>query len=519
MSEKESSHIRIGLVGGGTFCKEFMEKTFSYGKRYTDGARIVAVADPDPESPGIAFARGRGLITVSDYQDLYDTEHRINLIIVLVQDEEVFDHILHTKPGHIRLLSNKVFRLLWNTVAMQEQELRERTEELVTILDGIQDFIVVITPEKKIVEVNQAFLRQMGYTRDEVIGRTCHEVFQSSTYPCESGEIACPLNEVVRNKRPNQQVLTRTDHNGERRFIELSIFPIWEKSGKILRFIEISRDITDRKREEEEITRRLEEMVEERTRQLKETHEKLLHQDKMASLGKLSASVVHEINNPIAGILNLLMLLRRIIKEGTVDGEEIQQFVQYLNLMETETRRIGRIVSNLLAFSRQSGMMVKQVDLNRVMEKTLFLNSNLLKINGIRVEKNLAGDLPRITGSEDQLQQVFMNLVSNAAEAMESSEKGALRIETEHSLKNNSILIRVQDSGVGIVKENLGTLFEPFFTTKKSGKGVGLGLSVVYGIVRDHNGSISVESEVGKGTTFEVEIPIDPQGTGRGKKD
>jgi len=109
--------------------------------------------------------------------------------------------------------------------------------------------------------------------------------------------------------------------------------------------------------------------------------------------------------------------------------------------------------------------------------------------------------------------------VSNAAEAMESSEKGALRIETEHSLKNNSILIRVQDSGVGIVKENLGTLFEPFFTTKKSGKGVGLGLSVVYGIVRDHNGSISVESEVGKGTTFEVEIPIDPQGTGRGKKD
>ncbi len=518
MLGKTDSTIRIGLVGGGSFCREFMEKTFSYGKKYTDGARIVAVADSDIESPGVAFARGLGLITVSDYQELYDSKHDINLIIVLSTDEEIFDDILHTKPGHIRLLSNKVFRLLWETVAMQEQELREHTDELVTILDGIQDSIVVITPEKEIVEVNQAFLKQMGYTRDEVIGRTCHQVFQNVMYPCEPGDIVCPLNEVVRKKGPNQQVLTRIDHNGERRFIELSIFPIWEKDGKILRFIEISRDITDRKKEEEEITRRLEQMVEERTLQLKETHEKLLHQDKMASLGKLSASVVHEINNPIAGILNLLMLLKRIIEEGPVNEEEIQQFKQYLNLMETETRRIGRIVSNLLAFSRQSRMRVKHVDLNRTIDKTLFLNSNLLKINGIKVEKDLDRDLPDIMGSEDQLQQVFMNLVSNAAEAMESSEEGILRVETEHSLKNNSIVARVTDTGVGISKENRAALFEPFFTTKKKGKGVGLGLSVVYGIIEEHKGSINVESEVGKGTTFVVEIPLDQQGIKNEKK-
>ena len=512
MQKKEVSTIRIGLVGGGSFCREFMEKTFSYGKQYADGARIVAVADPDTESPGAALARGMGLITVSDYHELYDSRHEIDLIIVLSTDEEIFNDILHTKPGHIRLLSNRVFRLLWNTVAMQEQELRERTEELETILDGIQDFIVVITPEKEIVEVNQAFLKQMGYTRDQVIGRTCHQVFQNVMYPCEPGDIVCPLNEVVRNKRPNQQVLTRVDHNGERRFIELTIFPIWEKDGKILRFIEISRDITDRKKEEEEITRRLEQMVEERTLQLKETHEKLLHQDKMASLGKLSASVVHEINNPIAGILNLLMLLKRIIEEGSVNREEIKQFKQYLNLMETETRRIGRIVSNLLAFSHQSKMRVKNVNLNRIIEKTLFLNSNLLKINGIKVEKDLGRDLPDIIGSDDQLQQVFMNLISNAAEAMESSEEGVLRVETEHSLKNNSIVVRIGDTGMGISPENRAALFEPFFTTKKRGKGVGLGLSVVYGIIEKHNGSISVESEVGMGTTFVVELPLDQQG-------
>jgi len=509
MSEKKESPIRIGIVGGGVFCKEFIGKTLSYSKEYVDGARIVAVADPDSEAPGVVLAREMGLITVSDYHEFYASDHHIDLIILLVPHEEVFDDILATKPIHIRLLSSRVFRLLWNTVTFQEKKLKDRTVELMTILDGIQDFIVVITPEREIVEVNRAFLDQMGYTRDQVIGRMCYEIFQNVMRPCDQGDIVCPLKEVIRNRRPDQQVLTRVDHNGELRYIELTIFPIWEDDGRISRFVEISRDITDRKKEEEEITSRLEQMVEERTRQLEETHAKLLHQDKMASLGKLSASVVHEINNPIAGILNLLMLIQRIIDEGSVNQEEIQQFKQYLNLMEMETRRIGRIVSNLLAFSRQSRTRVKHVNLNRVIEKTLFLNSNLLKINGIRVETDLDRDLPDIMGSEDQLQQVFMNLVSNAVEAMDSSEEDLLRVETEHSLKDNSIIARIRDTGVGISRENCAALFEPFFTTKKRGKGVGLGLSVVYGIIEEHKGSINVESQVGGDTTFVVEIPLD----------
>ena len=368
MSEKKKSAIRIGLVGGGIFCKEFIGKTLSYSKTYVDSAGIVAVADPDSEAPGVVLAREMGLITVSDYHEFYAPEHDINLIIVLVPDEEVFDDILATKPIHIRLLSNRVFRLLWNTVTLQEKELKDRTGELMTILDGIQDFIVVITPEREIVEVNRAFLDQMGYTRDQVIGRTCHEIFQNVMQPCEQGDIVCPLKEVIRNRRSDQQVLTRVDHNGELRYIEVTIFPIWGNDRKISRFVEISRDITDRKKEEEEITRRLEQMVEERTRQLEETHTKLLHQDKMASLGKLSASVVHEINNPIAGILNLLSLIQRIIDEGSVNQEEIQQFKGYIDLMQTETRRIGRIVSNLLAFSRLSRVTVKHVNLNRIIE-------------------------------------------------------------------------------------------------------------------------------------------------------
>ncbi len=518
MTKKRFTTIRIGIVGGGSFCREFIKKTLAYSKKYVEGVRIVAIADPNPAAPGMALASEMGLATVSDFHKLYAPEYRIDLIIVLVPQEEVFEDILNTRPAHIRLLSNRVFRMLWYTVTQQEKELRDRTKELMTILNGIQDFIVVITPDREIVEVNRAFLDQMGYSRDQVIGRKCHEIFQNIMHPCEQGDIVCPLKEVIRNRRANQQILTRVDRNGEERYIEVTLFPIWESDGNISRFVEISRDITERKREEEEITQRLEQMVEERTRQLEETHAKLLHQDKMASLGKLSASVVHEINNPIAGILNLLKLIQRIMDEGSVGEKETEQFKQYIHLMDTETRRISRIVSNLLAFSRQSKVTVGHVNLNRIIEKTLFLNANLLKINNIKVKKALDPDLPDVMGSEDQFQQVLMNLISNAAEAMEGPG-GALKISTRHSLSNNSVVVKVQDSGVGISSENQKKLFEPFFTTKKKGKGVGLGLSVVYGIIEAYGGAIQVDSEVGEGTAFSVEIPLNhksrEQGAGR----
>jgi signal transduction histidine kinase len=296
--------------------------------------------------------------------------------------------------------------------------------------------------------------------------------------------------------------------DGQKQYFEVNIYPIWETDGKVSKFIHISRDITQHKKEEEEITRRLEQMVEERTRELKETHKKLLHQDKMASLGKLSASVVHEINNPIAGILNLIMLMKRMVAEDSIGTKEIDQFNQYLNLMETETRRTSRIVSNLLAFSRQSKIELKRINLNQLIEQILFLNSNLLKIAGVKVFTDLDPNLPDLVGSEDQLQQVFMNLVSNAAEAMEAKGGGQLKIETKYSLGEDKLQIDFKDTGIGIPEKNISKLFEPFFTTKKKGKGVGLGLSVAYGIIQEHGGSIYVISKEGKGTTFQVKFPL-----------
>jgi PAS domain S-box-containing protein len=508
MQVKEPSITNIALVGGGEFCKEILEKTTSVYEQEGVYAPILAVADPDSDSPGIKLADELGLLTFNDCRQLYDRRYSIHLIIMLTPKQEIFEQILHTRPTRIRLLSYNVFKIFWKAIGLEERKLRERTDEMETILNGIQDFILVITPEMEIIECNESFLTKMRYTRDDVIGKKCHEVYHRLDHPCNSGLTDCPLKEVVRNKRDSRKIQTRLMPDGEKRYYEVNIYPIWEKDGKIQKFIHISRDITQHKKEEEEITHRLEQMVEDRTRQVKETHEKLLHQDKMSSLGKLSASVVHEINNPIAGILNLIMLMQRIAEEETLGENQIDQFNQYLKLMETETRRTSRIVSNLLAFARQSKMEPKRVSLNRLIEQTLFLNSNLLKIDGVKVDNKLDPDLPDLLGSEDQLQQVFMNLVSNATEAMEGAGGGVLTIESKHLLSEDSLQINFQDTGTGIPEEDISKLFEPFFTTKKKGKGVGLGLSVAYGIIQEHGGSIYVKSKVGQGTTFQVRLPL-----------
>ena len=494
------SIVNIALVGGDQLCKEVLEKIVREYNRDVVNAKIIAVAHPEKDAPARLFAEKIGLQTFDDYHELYKDDHKIDLIAILTPSQRILDDILLTKPAHIRLLSYQTFKLFWDAIS-------ERAKEIETVINGIQENILVITPDMIIVDVNDSFLRQMNYSREEVVGKKCHEVFQKLDHIC-SNNFHCPLKEAISNKAPRQSVIRRLGGEGDSRYIEVTIYPIWEKKGKISKFIEISRDITERKREEEEITRRLELMVEERTNELKKTHEKLLHQDKMASLGKLSASVVHEINNPIAGILNMILLIKRILEEGDRSAEDAASLNKYLDLMETETRRISRIISNLLSFSRQSKIEPAHLDINRLLEKAVLLNANLMKINQLDVVQNLSPNMPSVYGSEDQLLQVFMNLISNAAEAMSNREGGVLTIETGKNKIGNEIEVVFADTGVGIPDASLSKIFEPFFTTKKKGKGVGLGLSVAYGIIQDHKGSIKVESKTGEGTRFVISLPI-----------
>jgi len=504
-----TTSFSIALVGGEEFCKDVLEKYLVARQLNDFAARIVAVADPDPQSPGILLAKKLGLVTVHDYHDLYEPQYQVKALVLMTPDEAILEDLLKTKPANIRLVAYQLSRLFWKAIDAEHQKLRLRNEEIETILNSIQDFIAVISPTMEIEEANQAFLEQIGYSKEEVIGRKCHDIFQKLNSPCDSNLISCPLNNAIQSRRPSQQVLTRVDREGRQYHVDVKIFPVWGNEGKISKFIEVSRDISDSKKEEEEMTGRLEKMVEDRTRELKETHSKMLHQDKMASLGKLSASVVHEINNPISGILSLVMLMNRIMEGESLQKKDMEQFKQYLTLMETETRRISRIVSNLLAFSRHSKMEFGSVKLNQLIDRTLFLNANLLRLHSVRVEEKLDPDLPDLTGSEDQLQQVFVNLISNAAEALEGGGgERVLRIQTQHLSERECVSVSFADTGVGIPKENLPKLFEPFFSTKKKGKGVGLGLSVAYGIIQEHGGSIQVQSEEGRGTTFTLELPL-----------
>ena len=501
--------FRIALVGGEEFCKEVLEKYLVAREIGDSSARIVGVADPDPRSPGMVLAKRLGLIALEDYHELYKPEHDIKALLLMTPDEAILEDVLKTKPPGIRLVAYPLSRLFWRAIDAEHQKLRARNEEIETILNSIQDVIIVISPDMEIEEVNQSFLEQMGYTKEDVIGKKCHDVFQQMKCPCNVNFSGCPLNKAIEKRQPSHQTLTRLGRDGKTHHVDVKIFPVWDKEGKIEKFIEVSRDVSDSKKQEEEMTRKLEKMVEDRTRELKSTHFKLLHQDKMASLGKLSASVVHEINNPISGILSLVMLMNRMMEEGKLQEKDEARFKEYLHLMETETRRISRIVSNLLAFSRQSKMEFGNVKLNQLIAKTLFLNANLLKLHSVKVEEDLAPDLPDMVGSEDRLQQVFVNLVSNAAEAVEAGGgERLLRIKTRYVPEKECVCVSFSDTGVGITKENLRNLFEPFFSTKKHGKGVGLGLSVAYGIIQEHGGTIQVHSEEGKGTTFAIELPL-----------
>jgi two-component system NtrC family sensor kinase len=259
-----------------------------------------------------------------------------------------------------------------------------------------------------------------------------------------------------------------------------------------------------------QFTERLETKVAERTEQLKVAHQKLMHNDRLASLGQLAASVAHEINNPVSGVLNLSMLMERIMKNGGIPAGREPEFRGYLSRISTETARVGRIVSDLLAFSRRSKPQRTEADLNRLVSSTLSLVSHKLKLSNCEIESSLNPELPLVHCDPSQIQQVILNLVMNAAEATQAKGGGRVRITTRLSASGRDLELLVEDNGEGIAPENLGKIFHPFFTTKPEGKGVGLGLAVLYGIVQAHDGEVDVRSTRGQGTTFTVTLPVLP---------
>ena len=238
---------------------------------------------------------------------------------------------------------------------------------------------------------------------------------------------------------------------------------------------------------------------------LKDAQEQVIRTEKLASLGKLSATIAHEINNPLSAVLNYIRLMIKLINLGRFTPERLKDISRYLATMESETANCGEVVKNLLAFSRQSATNISANSVEEIIDRTLKLIAHDLELREIEIKKEIEPDLPRVLCDFRQIQQALLNLLSNASEAI--GKRGTIWLTSGRSKEGNSIEITISDTGCGIPEEDLKNIFEPFFTTKGEGKGVGLGLSVVYGIITNHNGSIEVKSEPEKGSSFKIRLP------------
>ncbi len=250
----------------------------------------------------------------------------------------------------------------------------------------------------------------------------------------------------------------------------------------------------------------LEHRVEQKTSELQKNQQQMLQVERMVAIGKMSAVVAHEINNPLAGILTYARLLKKWIARGIKDEAQQREAIESLDLIASESKRCGELLHNLLSFSRTSPMNLSLFDLNAVVGRTIRLTEHKAEIGGIMLTVDLDQNLPPLQCDAAQIEQVALALIINAIDAMPHG--GNLWVSTRSLPGGEQIELQVRDDGVGIPPEILPRIFDPFTTTKEVGKGVGLGLAVSKGIVERHGGHIEVSSELGVGTTFRIILPL-----------
>jgi two-component system, NtrC family, sensor kinase len=279
-----------------------------------------------------------------------------------------------------------------------------------------------------------------------------------------------------------------------------------DELGDLARSFNImTRELKEAHREITEWSDTLEEKVRQKTEALRKAQSQLIQIEKMASLGKLSASVAHELNNPLEGILTYSKLIAKRLRKREELSDIMREMLEDVELIISETERCGNIVKNLLLFSRKQVGEFETVPIRQIVDKAIRLIGHHLKISKVELETHFEQEGIALYCNANQVQQALIALFVNAVEAM--PDGGTLRVDVEKQGDEGDITLRITDTGAGIAEEDIPHIFEPFFTRKTEGKGVGLGLSIVYGIIERHGGRISVESLPGKGTAFTIEFP------------
>jgi len=242
-------------------------------------------------------------------------------------------------------------------------------------------------------------------------------------------------------------------------------------------------------------------------REKAKSDELMIHESKMAALGKMAAGVAHEINNPLAVIGEEAGWMKDLLKEEDVaQSPNFQEFQESIKKIEYHAERVKKVTHRLLGFARRMEPTEEKVLVNDVLEECVGFLENEARYRNIIVNRELAQDLPTIASDSSQLQQVFLNILNNAIDAM--GKDGTITLKSFHQPDANQVVIKISDTGPGMTKETIEKIFDPFFTTKEVGKGTGLGLSISYSIIEKLGGTIYVDSKVGKGTTFTIKLPV-----------
>jgi two-component system NtrC family sensor kinase len=364
---------------------------------------------------------------------------------------------------------------------LMERQLKEAHDFINKIIQSSPNAITATDMKGNILIWNPAAEETIGYKAADVIGKMNIQ----KIYP---DEVARKVMQMLRKQehggvgrlKAYPMVYVRQDGTVVEGSLSAAI--IYDSSGKEIATVGSFVDLKERLEME---------------RALRRTQEQLLQSEKLAAMGRLTSQIAHELNNPLYGIMNTLELLKTEIAPESKRRKVLEMAL-------SETVRLSDLLRKMLSFSKPDQAEKQAVDLNTVLDEILLLHEKQLQENDIKIKTTFAEALPQISASKDQLRQVFLNLVANARDAM--PDGGTLSVATASDAEN--VRIEIADSGTGIKQEHLKKIFDSFFTTKDSVKGVGLGLSVCYGFIKDHGGDIKVKSKVNSGTTFIITFPI-----------
>ena len=500
-TQRQKLTLNLAIVGGGRTCKSFLKLLQTNPIPEID-IHIAGICDRNPEGEGLVEARKSGIFTTDSLTELLSLPS-LTGIVELTNEKSVLLEAIRKKPEGLWVIGYNLAQLvMWfiRSGSVFTANLKEVSPvRLVSdfLLQHANERIVLLAPDFTILEVTEPYLKAVNRTRKEVLGKHCYEITHGFSSPCSEWDpdVACPMMETLETGESAHAIHEHAIDGEYATFCDLETYPIKNDTGDVVRVIEIWRDIT------EDLSPRWER----RLKELKIDMGKLVQEDRMISLGQLSASCVHEINNPIQGLLTFSHLMQSILASGEPSQEDLEQFKTYLDLMSSELERCGNIISGLLSFSRESVMETRALEINGIIRSVMALTQHRMRLQDIELELELFEQPLTVKGDVNELQQCFLNLVFNAIDAM--PQGGRLRVTSQLVRKTGSVKLAFTDTGCGIANETLPHIFDPFFTTKGQGKGTGLGLSIVYGVVKGHGGKVRVRSRIGQGSTFILTFP------------